>query len=39
LVWVVVQTLVYQLNKRMLLPQLLVEWLDVVPPAFQLRPT
>ena len=29
----------YKLHKRVLLPQLPMEWLDVVPPTFYLRPS
>ena len=36
--WSVVETLVYQLHKRVLLPQLPMELLDVVPPTLHLRP-
>ena len=37
--WFIVQTLAHQLQKRVLLSQLLSEWLDVVPPTFHLSAT
>ena len=36
--WSVAETLVYQLNKRVLLSHQYTEWLDVVPPTLHLRP-
>lgn len=36
--WCVVETLVYKLHKRVLLPQLPMELLDVIPSTFHLRP-
>ena len=39
LCWDVVQTLAYQLGKRVLLSQLLMKWLDVVCPTLHLRAT
>ena len=37
--WGVAETLVYELHKRVLFPQLPMEWLDVVPPTLHLRPS
>ena len=35
--WGVVETLAYQLHKRVLLSQLFIEWFDVVCPTLHLR--
>ena len=37
--WGVMQTLAYQLQKRVLFSQLLTEWLNVVPPTLHLSAT